>query len=133
MNYSHRSVVDKLGVKPGHAVALVGEAWELPAELVGSVLVRAERGPAEDGEPADVVLVAVDSASDVVEVLRHWREKIARNGGIWLLSPKRGRRGYLEGEVLIAAGKDAGVVDNKICSVNEEIGAMRFVIRKEDR
>lgn len=132
-DYSHRDVVDKLGIKPGHAVAFAEEAGPLDGELREGVLARMGRAPATAGEAIDVVLVVADSATDAVAVLRHWKPRIRPAGGIWLLTPKRGRPGYVDGRELIAAGSEAGLVDNKICSISETTGAMRFVIRKADR
>ena len=123
-------MVDKLGVKPGHAVALVGAS---DPHLQARILERTGREPAAPDEPADVVLVWTDASTDAVSTLRHWKPKIEPNGGIWLLTPKRTQPGYVDQAELIAAGKQAGVVDNKICSVSETTSAMRFVIRKADR
>jgi ligand-binding sensor domain-containing protein len=55
------------------------------------------------------------------------------DGGIWLLSPKRGLPGYVNQSELIAAGLEAGLVDNKSCSVSETTSGLRFVIRRADR
>jgi hypothetical protein len=129
-DYSHRDVVDKLGIKPGHAVALVGPAE--PA-LRQKVLDRTGRPPAAADEPADVVLVWADATTDAVKTLEDWKTKIDPSGGIWLLTPKRTQPGYVDQNDLIEAGKQAGVVDNKICSVSDTTSGMRFVIRKADR
>jgi hypothetical protein len=129
-DYSHRDVVDKLGVKPGHAVALV----DIPeGELREKVLARTGRALAEPDEPPDVVLVWADASTNAVSTLEHWKARIDPSGGIWLLTPKRTPPGYVDQNDLIAAGKRAGVVDNKICSVSDTTSAMRFVIRKADR
>jgi hypothetical protein len=80
-----------------------------------------------------VVLVGADASTDVHTVLTTWRKRIDPAGGIWLLTPKRGQHGYVDQRELILAGPDAGVVDNKICSVDAQTSAMRFVIRKADR
>lgn len=129
-DYSHRDVVDKLGVKPGHAVALDGPP---DGELRQKILERTGRPPAAPDEPADVVLVWADASTDAVATLQHWKQKIDPSGGIWLLTPKRTQPGYVDQNDLIDAGKQAGVVDNKICSVSDTTSAMRFVIRKADR
>ena len=132
-DYSHRGVVDKLGVKPGDAVALVDLAWRIPDGLRLDVLERAGRPEADPAEPARVVLAAVDASTDAVAVLAEWRSRIEPSGGIWLLTPKRGQPGFVDQTLLIVAGAEAGVVDNKVCSVSDTISALRFVIRKVDR
>nr|MBA2451381.1 DUF3052 family protein [Chloroflexota bacterium] len=68
-----------------------------------------------------------------VALLETWKPRLQPNGGIWLLTPKRGQPGYVDQRELIAAGLAAGLVDNKVCSVSDTTSAMRFVIRKADR
>lgn len=131
-DYSHRGVVDKLGIKAGHLIAFDQSAFPLETELQNDVLMQTGRTPNES-ERADVVLATVDAAADPVELLLRWKKRIQSDGGIWLLSPKRTEPGYVDQNELIEAGKAAGLVDNKVCSVSETISAMRFVIRKADR
>jgi hypothetical protein len=131
-DYSHRSVVDKLGIKPGHAVVIASHGY-VDDDLRAQIRDRVGRNLAEDGEKADVILVDVDDRSDPVAVLAGWKRRLIPAGGIWLLSRKRGRPGYLDQRTFIDAGGPAGLVDNKICSVSDTITAMRFVIRRRDR
>jgi hypothetical protein len=132
-DYSHRDVVDKLGIKPGHVVAFDAAPLEVEPALRDRALARAGRGAATDDEPADVVLIGADTSTDVVSVLRRWRARIEQAGGIWLLTPKRGHDGYIDQRELILCGPDAGLVDNKTCSVSDTLSGIRFVIRKTDR
>ena len=132
-DYRHRDVVDKLGVRPGSAVAFGAAPQAIEPALRARILERAGRPPAEPGEPADVVLLGADATTDVARVLSHWRTRIDQAGGIWLLTPKRGQPGYVDQRELIARGPQAGLVDNKICSVSDTLSGMRFVIRKGDR
>ena len=132
-DYSHRQVVDKLGIKPGFAVAFDAAPRRIEDDLPAQALAKAGRAAASDGEPVDVVLVGADASTDVEGVLKAWRQRIDPAGGIWLLTPKRGQIGYVDQNELILAGPAAGVVDNKVCSVSHTTSAMRFVIRKTDR
>jgi hypothetical protein len=126
--YAGRDVLDKLGIKPGHAIAL----RDLDPTLARRIAERA----GSSGEPytsLDIVIVAIDQHDDATAVLIYWRERIRPAGSIWLLMPKRGHPGYVDQHTLIGAGKRAGLVDNKVCSVSDGTSAMRFVIRREDR
>ena len=80
-----------------------------------------------------MVLVWADASTDAVKTLQDWKTKIDPSGGIWLLTPKRTQPGYVDQNDLIEAGKLAGVVDNKTCSVSDTSSGIRFVIRKADR
>ena len=132
-DYSHRDVIDKLGIKAGFAVAFGEPPQAIDAALRARVLDRTGRPPAESDELADVVLLAADESTDAAALLKFWRDRIEPNGGIWLLTPKRGLSGYIDQRELILAGPAAGVVDNKVCSVSDTTSGMRFVIRKTDR
>jgi DUF3052 family protein len=132
-DYSHRSTVDKLGIKPGHAVAFEAAPVAIAEDLRRQALERSGREAGAVDEPIDVVLVGADNSTAVHTVLTAWRARIDPAGGIWLLTPKRGQPGYVDQRELILAGPDAGLVDNKICSIDDRTSAMRFVIRKIDR
>jgi hypothetical protein len=132
-DYSHRDVVDKLGIKPGHALAFDQAPLPVDPALRARALDKAGRAEAAADEPVDVVLVGADASTRVETVLAKWRRRIDQAGGIWLLTPKRGQQGYVDQTELILAGPAAGVVDNKTCSVSDTVSGIRFVIRKVDR
>jgi hypothetical protein len=132
-DYSHRDLLDKLGIKPGHAVAFVERAGPLDVGLREHVLEHSGRPPAGSDEAANIVLATVDSSIDVVLLLKECKPRIKPTGGIWLFTPKRGLPGYIDQRELIEAGPAAGLVDNKSCSVSGTTSGMRFVIRKADR
>jgi hypothetical protein len=132
-DYSHRDVVDKLGIKPGYALAFDESSAAIDPILRARALDKAGREAAANGEQIDVVLVGADASTDVEGVLKTWRTRIDQAGGIWLLTPKRGQKGYIDQTELILAGPAAGVVDNKTCSVSDTTSGIRFVIRKTDR
>jgi hypothetical protein len=128
-NYQNRGILEKLGIKPGQAIA----TWEIDPALLQRIIERTGRAPATEDEALDIALVAIDETSDATEVLKKWRQRLTPSGSIWLLTARRGQPGYVDQRELIAAGQQAEVVDNKVCSVSPTISAMRFVIRKKDR
>jgi DUF3052 family protein len=132
-DYAHRDVVDKLGIRPGHAVTFVVEAGEIDPALRQRILLRAGRLPAAEDEAVDIVVVRIERGISVSQVLERWKIRLKPTGGIWLLTPKRGQAGYIDQQELIEAGRQAGVVDNKVCSLSPTTSAMRFVIRRRDR
>ncbi len=138
-DYSHRATVDKLGIKPGYGIVFSDDVWPLDETFRRRVLDRAGRLAVEPETPenmddaVDVVLVTVDDTTDAVAVLQRWRSRVRSAGAVWLLSPKRGQRGYVDQRVLIDAGPDARMVDNRSCSVSDTVSGLRFVIRRTDR
>jgi len=131
--YQDRDVLDKLGIRPGDAVAFANPDRLLDQDLRRRILERTGRPEATEDEAAHIVLAVIDETTDAVALLKHWRKRLVPNGGIWLLTAKRGQPGYVDQRALIAAGQQAGVVDNKGCSVSSTVSALRFVIRKKDR
>jgi len=133
-DYSHRDVLDKLGLKPGFAVRVMGGGDKI---LLARVREKVGRAPVRRGL-ADVVLYWPRSVAEITPRLAELRAGIVPAGGIWVFIAKRGQRSasgmdYLNHADLIPLGLAAGLVDNKICSVSDTESAMRFVIRKKDR
>jgi hypothetical protein len=133
-DYSHRDILDKLGLKPGHAVRVVGGGDKA---LLARVREKVGRAPVRRGL-ADVVLYWPRSAAEITPRLAELQAAIVPAGGIWVFTAKRGQRSasgmdYLNQSDLIPLGLAAGLVDNKTCSVSDAESAMRFVIRKKDR
>jgi hypothetical protein len=125
---SDRPLLDKLGVKPGLRVSLlgVGEDWfrELLAERTDDV----HDVPAEG---SDLVFLMAEAPADL-DRLRALRRVIKEDGAVWVLRRKGAGRALNEVDVIDAA-RAAGLVDNKIASFSDELGAMRLVVRIVDR
>ena len=129
--YAARDVTDKLGLKPGHAARVIGKA---DRALLAKARAKIGRAFIAEKEIADVVLYWAGSDKEITPTLRKLKRGITPNGGIWVITFKKGKGApYVLDRALIAAGLAAGLVDNKICSVSETQSAMRFVIRREDR
>ncbi len=133
-DFSHRDILDKLGLKPGQAVRVVGKGD--PA-MLARVRERVGRAPVRS-KLADVVLYWPQTDDEITPRLADLRAQIVQAGGIWVFTAKRGQRSasgmdYFNQHDLIRLGLAAGLVDNKTCSVSEAESGMRFVIRKKDR
>ena len=115
-----KTAAEKIGVKPGQRVRLVG--------LVEPGLAAA--GTIVDGGEADVVLLGAETADDL-EQIPALRDGIARDGAIWVIRP-RGREALTEAMV-IAAGRDAGLYDVKIARISDTHTGMKFVIPVAER
>jgi len=131
-DYSHRDVTDKLGLKPGFVVRVVGKGRN--RELLARVGEKIGRAVTRSGQtPADAILYWPKSAGEITGTLLELKTAIVANGGIWVITAKRDLPGYINQDAVIPLGLAAGLVDNKICSLSDKESAMRFVIRKEDR
>ena len=127
--YSGKPTIDKLGVKPGHTVAVIG----LDAETLFLGELKARVGTFTRGAPVkgtDVVLMRADSERDLAR-LAALERAIARNGMIWVVWPK-GRPELKEDHVRGAALRQ-GLVDVKVCAFSDRLSALKLVIPIERR
>ena len=122
-DYSHRLLIDKLGVKPGQKIAVLGvERAEFLTELAARVP-EYSRGRRING--ADLIFFSAEAIADLTN-LRSLVSSIQRDGAIWVVYPK-GQKHIREIDV-ITAGKSAGLTDNKVCSFSATHTALRFCI-----
>jgi hypothetical protein len=122
-DYSHRLLLDKLGVKPTQKICVLGV--EDPAFLNDLTDRTPDFVPKASARESDIVFLAAEELNALTR-LKPLREMIAKNGAIWVVYPK-GQRHIREGDV-IAAGKAAGLTDNKVCRFSETHTALRLVI-----
>lgn len=127
--YSTRPLLDKLGVKPGSRVAVLGvEEPSFLAQL-------RERAPdLVVGKPrsiCDLVFIGADRIEDL-DVIRQAKRWIEPNGAVWIVRPK-GPRSEIRDTDVIAAGLAAGLVDNKVVNFSSTHSAIRCVFRLRDR
>jgi hypothetical protein len=130
-NCSTSPLVRKLGIERGSRVAVVGapDGFVL-AELPQDVTVRsALRGPLD-------VIVGFFVARRVLERrLPALTGALDLAGGLWIAWPKRasGVETDLSDGAVRSVGLEAGLVDNKVCAIDEVWSGLRFVYRRRDR
>lgn len=118
-----RSLLDKLGVKPGARIAVVG-AFEphFLADLAGRTTDVSKSRAKKD---SDLLFVALSAKSGLAR-LGALRERIKPEGAIWVVWPK-GRKEFREDDVR-AAGPSLGLVDVKVVALSETLSALKMVI-----
>jgi Protein of unknown function (DUF3052) len=120
---STRPLLDKLGVKPGARVVLLGVDdpgfRSLLAERTADVHTRPVAG-------ADLVFFAAAKQQDL-KPLSEVKLHLKSNGAIWVVRPK-GVAGGLSEPGIIDAALAAGLVDNKVVSFSPTHSALRLVI-----
>jgi hypothetical protein len=123
-DYSHRSPVQKLGVRPDERLEVSGD---LGVELRRDLRETLGRGFVKSGE-LDGVIALVESIEEAEQALDRYRPRLRDTGYIWLVTGKRGHEGYLDQMKLVPAGKARALIDNKTCSIDAERSAIRFVV-----
>jgi len=131
--YSKKSLVDKLGIKPGFKVYIVN-----PPKNYGDTLGTL---------PPDVaVLDAPDTGLNFIQFFTQERVELeaqfpalkkllAADGMLWISWPKKASKieSDVNDGVVRAVGLRNGLVDVKVCAVDETWSGLKFVYRLEDR
>lgn len=142
--YSGTPLVRKLGLKPGMRVRLLDAPdgyWELLGAGAEDLDVDLADGTAGGGGPgegagaADFTHFFAKDEATLESHLRTARETMAEDGMVWASWPKKssGVESEIGRSEVMAAGKAAGLVDIKVCAVDETWSGLKFVIPVSDR
>ncbi|MGA9042000.1 MAG: DUF3052 domain-containing protein [Terriglobales bacterium] len=129
--YSGTPLPKKLGIKNDFRVVLWNVPSEVKADLKGAL---AGCRMVKNG-PLDFVLLCVKSQAELKPEFLRFSKLLAPAGMIWVSWPKKssGVASDLGENEVRGIGLDAGLVDVKVCAVNEVWSGLKFVIRLKDR
>ena len=131
--YSGTPLPRKLGIKPEARLALIGAPEGMRdtlGELPPGVEVRTRLAGHFD------VIVAFFARRAVLERrLPALHGALDEAGGLWLAWPKRtsGLTTDLGDDIVRELGLATGLVDNKVCAIDQTWSGLRFVYRRADR
>ncbi len=131
--YSGTPLVKKLGIREGHRVALLKPPDGFLTDTLGPLpdttsVTRGLRGT----RPFDVVVQFVKSRRDFERQLPKIRLRMQPAAGYWVAWPKRASRvpTDMTEDVVREVALPTGLVDNKVCAIDEVWSGLRLVIRK---
>jgi hypothetical protein len=132
--YSGTPLVRKLGIKPDARLGLIGapdDFDETLGELPPGVHVRRRLG----GRPFDVVVAFFARRAELERRLPALAGALDPAGGLWIAWPKRasGVSTDVTEDVVRNLGLETGLVDNKVCAVDQVWSGLRLVYRLRDR
>ena len=131
--YSGKTIVQKLGIKPGFRIFVDGApvaygdiVGELPDEV--TIVSRPKA-------PLDVVHLFATEAAGLAGRLRKYRDAIVPDGVIWVSWPKKasGVATDLSDVVIRDTALKLGLVDIKVCAIDDIWSGLKFVIPKDLR
>jgi hypothetical protein len=133
--YSGTPLPKKLGIKDGHRVALIHapDGFEKTlGSLPHGVTVQASLSGTT---PFDVIVVFVTRRGDLERQLGSIRRRMSPATGLWVAWPKKASRVATDmtEDVIRDVALPTGLVDNKVCAIDETWSALRLVIRLEHR
>lgn len=131
--YSATPLAKKLGIKENFRIALINSPDQFEDAL----------GPLPSGvtlaatakEPINLILFFTKSQADLKKNFPRLAENLVSNGMLWVGWPKKasGVPTDLTEGIVQKIGLAAGLVDTKICAIDEIWSGLRFVIRVKDR
>jgi hypothetical protein len=136
--YSGTPLPKKLGIGERSRVALIAAPEDF-GRVLGPVppsVEIAEGAKAAPGKgPFDVIVMFVRSRAELQRGFAPAAEKLQPAGGLWVAWPKKasGVKTDMTEDVAREVGLPAGLVDNKVCAIDETWSGLRFVYRVKDR
>jgi hypothetical protein len=129
--YSGTPLPKKLGIAPGANVAIVGA----PDGWAAATMPDVEHATAAEDPPYDVILWFLKRRADLEAGFEAMANHLTPAGGLWIAWPKKASKvpTDITEDVLREVGLPYGVVDNKVCAVDEVWSGLRFVWRRENR
>jgi Protein of unknown function (DUF3052) len=134
--YSGTPLPKKLGIKPQFRVAF----FQLPNDVKAALKkALSDCVLMKDGKDVsdhlDFAMIFVKSQADMKEQFPKFARRLAPAGMLWVSWPKKASGIVTDiGESdVMKIGLTAGLVDVKVCAVNEVWSGLKFVIRKKDR
>lgn len=131
--YSGTPLVQKLGIKPGFRIFVVGAPVDYVA-ITGKLPEQVTIVPRLAGE-IDMVHLFAANAAGLGEKLRRYRAAIKPDGMLWVSWPKKssGVATDLNDVVVRNTALPLGLVDIKVCAVDATWSGLKFVIPKAER
>jgi len=131
--YSGTPLINKLGIKENFSIRLVND----PANYL-KLLGKLPTGITfvqNDREPADFIHFFVTRSTILKKQLPSLKKQLKKSGMLWISWPKKSSK--METDVdenfIRDTGLAAGLVDVKVCAVDETWSGLKFVYRLKDR
>jgi hypothetical protein len=131
--YSGKPLYQKLGIKPGQRICVIGAPADYDTIIEGSVSGMTVTSDAR--LKADMAHIFETRHSALAKKLPSLIKAIAPDGAIWVSWPKKSSRVATDitEDVIRTVALPLGLVDVKVCAVNETWSALKLVIRRERR
>jgi hypothetical protein len=132
--YSGTPLPRKLGIKPGHRLVLLGAPAGFSDGTLGELPDGVRVGQRAQGT-ADVIVSFHTRRADLARRLPRLRALMEPAAGLWIAWPKRasGVETDMTEDVVRDVALPTGLVDNKVCAIDDTWSGLRLVIRLANR
>jgi hypothetical protein len=133
--YAETPLARKLGIGEGDEVALIGAPERFEDTLGELPDVASLHTDLADDARYDVIVAFITQRSELEAELPRLRIRMAPACGLWIAWPKRASRVPTDvtDQVIRDVVLPTGLVDNKVCAIDETWSGLRLVIRKQNR
>jgi hypothetical protein len=133
--YSGTPLPRKLGIGEGDEIALIGAPEWLEDMLRAVPDVASVHTDLADDARYDVIVAFVTERAEFEAELPRLRARMAPACGLWIAWPKRtsGQPTDMTDNVVREVALPTGLVDNKVCAIDDTWTGVRLVIRRELR
>jgi hypothetical protein len=133
--YSNTPLAKKLGIAAGHRIALLGAPEGFETTLGALPIDTVVRTRLTGRAPFNVGLCFVVWRVELERQLPAIRKRMDRAAGFWVAWPKKasGVSTDMSDNVIREVALSTGLVDNKVCAIDETWSGLRLVIRLEER
>jgi len=131
--YSSTPLPKKLGIKPGAVVALLAAPSGFE-KLLGPLPEDVELRTQARGK-LDVIVFFATRERELARRFPVMARALQSDGGLWVAWPKKTScvATDLTFDPVQQTGLDCGLVDNKVCAIDDRWSALRFTYRVADR
>jgi hypothetical protein len=131
--YSKRPLAEKLGIKSGQKI-FIANAPAGYAETLGKLPDKVLVGKPLDGA-CDFIQFFSREKSGLESEFPRLKKKLAKTGSLWISWPKGASKVNtdLDENIVRQIGLKNGLVDVKVCAVDEVWSGLKFVFRLKDR
>ncbi|MCU1483734.1 MAG: hypothetical protein JWN67_480 [Actinomycetia bacterium] len=129
--YSGTPLDKKLGIKPGHRLLLEGA----PDDFVGGTLALPDGVELVTEGPVDLAIVFVTSRAQLEERWEPVTTSMKADAGFWVAWPKKASKvpTDMTEDVVRDVALPGGLVDIKVCAIDDVWSGLRLAVRKENR
>ena len=133
--YSGTPLGRKLGIGDGDEVALIGAPERFEDTLGELPDVASLHTDLADDARYDVIVAFITQRSELEAELPRLRARMAPACGLWIAWPKRASKVPTDvtDQVIRDVVLPTGLVDNKVCAIDDTWSGLRLVIRKANR
>lgn len=132
--YSKNPLWKKLGIKEGYTCYLFNSPEDY-FDLLEETPIDTVWDDDLSSGPYDFQHVFVTHKTTLNSDWDKWKNALKKEGSLWVSWPKGGSKieTDLNGNIVRAFGLEGGLVDVKVCAVDEDWSGLKFMYRKKDR